>query len=140
MVGSCVHHLLGFNGNVLGISGIYSATVRRVLLAAGGKEVVKKETTGLLNGKADGVGRKDEKQENVAVESTADSGNWKPAFTAGLFAGGLLLRVLRPYLETKLGIPLFDDAAVNALSASPLVAFIGGAIVGLGTKVFFQFY
>ena len=64
------------------------------------------------------------------VESTVDSGNWKLAFTAGLFAGGLLLSVLRPYLESKLGIPLFEDVPLNVLSASPLMAFIGGAIVG----------
>jgi len=140
MVGSCVHHLLCFNGNILGISGIYSATVRRILGAAGGKEVVRKQPARILNGTANGTANgvrgKDEKQANGAVESTTDNGNWKIAFTAGLFAGGLLLRILRRYLETKLGIPLFEDVAVNALSASPLMAFIGGAIVGLGTKVF----
>jgi hypothetical protein len=147
IVGSCVHHLLYFNGNVLGISGIYSASVRRILGVTGGKEVrneAARKQSGApdrtANGTADEVGNMDEIKATKGVnEPVSETGDWRLAFTAGLFAGGLLLRVLRPYLERKLGTPLFEDAAVKALSASPLVAFIGGALVGLGTKVLVHF-
>lgn len=129
MLGSCVHHLLYFNGNVLGISGIYGTTVRSVLSLIGGKskEPEKKEI-GTTNGTA--------ANGTVTTKREAEDGsNWKLVFTAGLLAGGFLLRLFRPYLERKLGIPLFDDAAVKALATSSAAAFFGGAVVGLGTKV-----
>jgi hypothetical protein len=129
MVGSCVHHLLYFNGNVLGISGVYGAGVRTVLGCLRGKEEPGKNIQKDQNGTTNGTGIKGEEK------YVSEGSYWKLAFTAGLLAGGFSLRIARPYLESKLGIPLFDDAAVAALVSSPIAAFIGGAIVGVGTKV-----
>jgi hypothetical protein len=113
----------------LGISGIYGASVRTILGCLRGKEAPGKSTQKDQNGTTNVAGMKGE--EKYLNEGSC----WKLAFTAGLLAGGLVLRIARPYLERKLGIPLFDDAAVTALVSSPVAAFIGGAIVGVGTKV-----
>jgi hypothetical protein len=133
MVGSGVYHLMYFNGNVLGISGIYAASVRTVLAWFGGKESPKKEEkepSGTTNATGDGAGIKGQEKLSEGADSF-----WKLAFTAGLLSGGLLLSVFRHSLEKKLGIPIFEDAAAIALASSPAAAFLGGILVGVGTKV-----
>jgi len=133
MVGSGVYHLMYFNGNVLGISGIYAASVRTVLAWFGGKEGSKKEEKEqpeAMTGTGTGAGIKGEEKLSEGADSY-----WKLAFTAGLLSGGLLLSVFRHSLERKLGIPIFEDAAAIALASSPVAAFIGGILVGVGTKV-----
>jgi len=133
MVGSGVYHLMYFNGNVLGISGIYAASVRTVLAWFGGKEGSKKEEKEQPEttiGTGTGAEIKDEEKLSEGADSY-----WKLAFTAGLLSGGLLLSVFRRSLERKLGIPLFEDAAAIALASSPAAAFLGGILVGVGTKV-----
>ena len=67
--------------------------------------------------------------------SEADNDNWKLAFTAGLLSGGILLRLLRPVLERHLGVPIFDKAVIEGTSSTPLLTFLVGTLVGVGTKV-----
>lgn len=59
---------------------------------------------------------------------------WKWATTAGLVVGGMVLRVVRPQLETWIGASIFDaPIAIQQLGWVRILA--AGFLVGAGTKV-----
>lgn len=59
---------------------------------------------------------------------------WKWATTAGLVVGGMVLRVVRPHLETWIGASIFDaPIAIRQLGWVRILA--AGFLVGAGTKV-----
>jgi hypothetical protein len=155
MLGSCVYHLLYFNGNVLGISGIYGSAISRAVSLVGLKlsqisTLGKKTTTDTpANGNVhphndpavDDLGASDPllangssspKKEEIVLED----GNWQIAFTLGLLAAGVLLRAIRPYLERRLGAPIFDQSLGNESSKwLSLSTFVVGLLIGVGTRV-----
>lgn len=129
MLASSVYHLLYFNGNVLGISGIYRSTISQIL----GKVEIIKSTL------QQSVKTSEEAQaDNNTSRSKSTRPNderWKIAFTAGLVAGGFVLKIFRRSIEERLGTALFENKPLNVLAANPLKSFIIGALVGVGTKV-----
>lgn len=138
MLASSVYHLLYYNGRVLGISGIYGGTVSTVLGSvrrhfaaiqpAKGETVQSSpENHALLNGGCPTDQKRDVEQ--------AGSSRWKISFVAGLLAGGTLLRFLRAPIEIRLGTPIFEAAALQGISATPLTSLLAGLLVGTGTKV-----
>jgi hypothetical protein len=143
MLGSCVHHLLYYNGNILGISGIYTSTLSTISNAL--RENTSQIPPSESASKSSSVSNK--VQGNVPgsdISPTPDNGGinksngnrwWKTAFTAGLLAGGGLLRVFGPNIERNLGISLFDPSSIQTLSKYPLATFLAGVLVGVGTKV-----
>ena len=155
MLGSCVYHLLYFNGNVLGISGIYGSAISRAVSLVGLKlsrisTSGKKTTTDTpANGNvhphndtaADDVGVSDPLLANGSSspkkkEIVLEDGNWQIAFTLGLLAAGALLRAIRPYLERSLGAPIFDQSLGNKSSKwLSLSTFVVGLLIGVGTRV-----
>jgi hypothetical protein len=147
MLASSAYHLLYFNGDVLGVSGIYGSSLSQVLsMARSGfsrpqpPSVVQSttkpifETEPLISSSVDPTN-----EPSTTADGTnspePESNNWKVAFTAGLFCGGLLLRTLRPILERRLGVPIFDEDIIQGISNSPLITLLAGTLVGIGTKV-----
>ena len=155
MLGSCVYHLLYFNGNVLGISGIYGSAISRAVSLVGLKlsriSTPGKKTTAdtPANGNvhphndtaADDVCASDPLLANGSSspkkkEIVLEDGNWQIAFTLGLLAAGVLLRAIRPYLERSLGAPIFDQSLGNESSKwLSLSTFVVGLLIGVGTRV-----
>jgi len=155
MLASCVYHLLRFNGNVLGISGIYGAAISRAVSLVGLKfsrisTSGKKATADTpANGNvhrhndtaADDFGASDPLLANRSSspekkEIVIEDGNWQIAFTLGLLAAGVLLRAIRPYLERSLGALIFDQSLANESSKwSSLSIFVVGLLIGVGTRV-----
>lgn len=107
MMAASLHTLLSKLGLVLGISGFFHSTVTSTLNRAG----LRKDSTA------------------QSIYSTV-----APYFTAGIFAGGIILGLARPRIETGLGVSILDNGgAVRSNSLLPSVVF--GALVGFGTKV-----
>jgi hypothetical protein len=143
MLGSSVHHLLYYNGNILGISGIYFSTLSAISkrLQENTSQIPRSESG------SESSSLSNEVQQNVSraeVRPAPDNGVnsksegirwWKIAFTAGLLVGGGLLRAFGPGIEKNLGISLFDHSSIQLLSKSLLATFLAGALVGVGTKV-----
>ena len=148
MMASCVYHLLYFNGNPLGVSGIYSASLSNVLSVVrlgfsktppvgseSTSEPTSSETDNLIHNPA-----------NPNVMSSAEPNNttwqlaWQLAFTSGLLAAGLLLRVLRPVIESHLGVPIVDEAVIKGISSTLLISLLSGTLVGIGSKAIPIFY
>jgi hypothetical protein len=147
MLASSVYHFLYFNGHVLGVSGIYGSSLSQVLSMARSEfsrsqppRVVEptarpiSETEPLISSSVNPTN-----ESSTTADGTnspePESNNWKLAFTAGLFCGGLLLRILRPILERRLGVPIFDEDIIQGISNSPLVILLAGTLVSIGTKV-----
>ena len=65
---------------------------------------------------------------------------WQLAFTSGLLAAGLLLRVLRPVIESHLGVPIVDEAVIKGISSTLLISLLSGTLVGIGSKAIPIFY
>jgi len=141
MLGSCVYHLLSFNGNVLGISGIYGTTIKQILSVVSKPKEVQKadvpEAPTNYGTASDNTNSADQTPENVPISSSGV--DWHVAFTAGLFAAGAIQRIFRPKIEEYLGVPLFDDAYVGRGNGQPLAQFLSGLVVGVGTKVCIYF-
>jgi hypothetical protein len=150
MLGSCVYHLLYFNGNVLGISGIYGSAISRTVSLVGLKlsRISTSPTDTPANGHvhprngtaADDVGASDPLLANGSSskrkEIVFEDGNWQIAFTLGLLAAGVLLRAIRPYLERRLGAPIFDQSLSNESSKwLSLSSGVVGLLIGVGTRV-----
>ncbi len=107
MMAASLHTLLSKLGLVLGISGFFHSTVTSTLNKTG----LRKDSTA------------------PSIYSTV-----APYFTAGIFAGGIILGLARPRIETELGVSILDNCgAVRSNSLLLSVAF--GALVGFGTKV-----
>jgi hypothetical protein len=143
MLGSCVYHLLYFNGDTLGVSGIYGSTLRK-LFNIRSHIALSDATKATANTYDSGEQNADNVYVNLAPNDTGDQevqqdedGNtWKPAFTAELLLSGLLLRVLRPYIEKDLGVPIFDETFVNGqMFTSPFITLLVGLGIGIGTRV-----
>jgi len=156
MLGSCVYHLLYFNGHVLGISGIYGSAISRAVSLVGLKlsrisTSGKKTTTdtpanGHVHPHNDPAADDDAAASDPLLangisspskeEIVHEDGNWQIAFTLGLLAAGVLLRTIRPYLERSLGAPIFDQSFSNESSKwQPLSTFVVGLLIGVGTRV-----
>ena len=150
MLASCVYHLLYYNGDVLGASGIYASSLSKVLslvrsgfsrapppsvtaVAGASTNPTSTETDSLIDNSSNP--KIDSSADEGSNTSEADNDNWKLAFTAGLLCAGILLRVLRPVLERHLGVPIFDKAVIEGTSSTPLLTFLVGSLVGIGTKV-----
>ena len=153
MLGSCVYHLLYLNGKVLGISGIYGSAISRAVSIVGlnlsrmSTSARKLATNTPSEGPAshpDGPTAEDPllansnsptsvpKREEIVIEE----GDWQIACTLGLLATGALLRIIRPYLERNLGVPIFDTVLGDESSKSfQLSMFVVGLLIGVGTKV-----
>lgn len=128
MLGSSVYHLLYFNGNVLGISGIYSSTINQILNKAGLVQSAQTVTSnGTESAKSNGQGPRPPK-----IDS--DIEGWKFAFTAGLITGGFVLRTFRSSIEKGLSTQIFEDRLFGSMGQNPLKTFVVGALVGIGTK------
>ena len=143
MLGFCVYHLLYFNGDTLGVSGIYGSTLRK-LFNIHSHIVLSDETKAIANTDDSVEQSADNVEVNPApndlddqeVQHDEDGDTWEPAFTAGLLLSGLLLRVLRPYIEKDLDVPIFDETFVNGqMFTSPFITLLVGLGVGIGTKV-----
>ncbi|GAK64602.1 uncharacterized protein PAN0_006c2816 [Moesziomyces antarcticus] len=107
MMAASLHTLLSKLGLVLGISGFFHSTVTSTLNKTG----LRKDSTA------------------PSIYSTV-----APYFTAGIFAGGIILGLARPRIETELGVSILDNGgAVRSNSLLLSVAF--GALVGFGTKL-----
>jgi hypothetical protein len=144
MIGSSVYHLLWYNGNVLGVSGIYGDSVSKIIAAF--RSESNPEQSPLLSSQsasqstsppADDHGNVDNTKTGSASaskESSIQKDNWKLTFTAGLFLGGVLLRIFRPVLESRLGVPIFDQIFLKS-TTHPLTTFGVGLLVGVGSKV-----
>lgn len=110
--------LLVVQGRVLGCSGVAHGVIGAVAsrLAPAAKPAPRSATT----------------KDHGPAPASADG--WKAATLAGMLAGGLLLRVVRPALEGVLGTSIFDmpmhvaDVGVGRVIAA-------GLLVGAGTKV-----
>jgi hypothetical protein len=128
MIGSSVYHLLAFNGNVLGISGIYGSQVSKLLNSVRSffdtKDIKTKASR-----QTNRVGTTKSEPPKVAGILR----DWKFAFVAGLLVGGGILRVYRSEIEGRIGIPIFDDAFLKEIH--PLQTFLVGALIGAGTNV-----
>ena len=143
MLGSCVYHLLYFNGNTLGVSGIYGSTLRKlfnihshIVLSDATKATANTYDSAEQNADNVDVNPAPNDVDDQKVQQDEDGDTWKPAFTAGLLLSGLLLRVLRPYIEKDLGVPIFDETFVNGqMFTSPFITLLVGFGVGIGTKV-----
>lgn len=147
MLASSVYHLLYFNGHVLGVSGIYGSSVSNVLSAvrsgfsrAQSPQVVEPTTKPTSSETDPLVGNSSNESNNASTteggnDSEIESNNWELAFTAGLLCGGFLLRIFRPILESRLGVPIFDEAVIQGTSSPPMITFLIGTLVGIGTKV-----
>ena len=150
MMASCVYHLLYYNGDVLGASGIYASSLSTVLslVRSGFSRAPSPSATAVTESSTNPASTETDSlidnASNPKIHSSADEGsntseadndNWKLAFTAGLLYGGILLRVLRPVLEHHLGVPIFDKAVVEGTFSTPPVTFLVGSLVGIGTKV-----
>jgi hypothetical protein len=153
MLGSCVYHLLYLNGKVLGISGIYGSAISRAISIVGfnlgrmSTSVRKLATNTPSEGPAshpDGPTAEDPllantnsptsvpKEKEIVIEEE----DWKIASTLGLLATGALLRIIRPYLERNLGVPIFDPVLGDESSKSfQLSMFVVGLLIGVGSKV-----
>jgi hypothetical protein len=129
MIGSSVYHLLAFNGNILGVAGIYGSQVSRLLNAVRSvldvKRIPKKTSNGSNN-----VANEGEPSTATANEHIED---WRFAFIAGLVFGGMILRVFCFDIERRLGVPIFEDSFIAG--KHPLETFLVGGLVGAGTKV-----
>lgn len=128
MIGSSVYHLLAFNGNILGISGIYGSQVSKLLNSVRSffdtKDIKTKASR-----QTNRVGTTKSEPPKVAGILR----DWKFAFVAGLLVGGGILRVYRSEIEGRIGIPIFDDAFLKEIH--PLQTFLVGALIGAGTNV-----
>ena len=143
MLASSIYHLLYYNGEILGISGIYGSAVTDVL------DSVRKSITAVQEKKEDAsqspsetdvlVNNRPESTEtsskNPKAEDEQRNSKWKIAFVMGLLSGGALLRLLRGPIESRLGIPIFEQTLIQGASATPIVSILSGLLVGIGTKV-----
>jgi hypothetical protein len=131
MIASSIYHLLAYNGNVLGISGIYgsalSTTMGKLLPSCTKRRISASESTG-QNGEGQPLLNH--------VDANQPNKLWTIAFTAGLLAGGALLRASRTFIEKDLGVRIFDYAFIGGRTSNSLIALFMGAMMGVGTKVF----
>ena len=145
MMASSLYHLLYYNGDI-GASGIYGASLSRVLsLVRSG--FTRAASTSIVEGSTNPTSSETDQlidnSSTTNIDSSAEEerktseveNDWKLAFTTGLLCGGILLRVLRPVLESRLGVPIFDKAVIEGTFNTPLVMFLVGSLVGIGTKV-----
>ena len=128
---SCIYHLLSFNGDVLGISGIFGSSItkaatifqRKWVCAQNSEDTAKAPPT--LNSK--GLVPNDITIKTSTLSDKTKRGQyWELAFTAGLLGGGLMLRLFRSFLERRLGIPIFEEGFLSRRSGSPLTSFCQG--------------
>jgi hypothetical protein len=143
MLASSIYHLYYYNGNILGISGIYESFLQRTFASVQSActhepspkvppEPLPPPTT---------YGTATPAREEAAEESMpASDTNWKPAFLAGLLLGGVFLRSFRPMLESRLGVPIFEDGALKEMSNHPLVTLFLAGLIGAGTRVDFRIF
>jgi hypothetical protein len=141
MLASSVYHLLYYNGNVLGISGIYQSSFAKALrvlrLDLWQKQPPSKDSF------VSAIEQSVSITQNLANDNAAhptkspSDDNWKPAFIAGLLCGGILLRTFRAAIESGLGIPIFETSAIRGTSNPLFIEFLCGTLVGVGAKVIF---
>jgi hypothetical protein len=141
MVASGVYHLLYYNGNVLGISGIYGSSVstavglfRSQFMGDDVHPTYIAERTSQPENKAAANGKEVQSKQAPSDEW------WRLGFLAGLFSGGLVLKAFRHQIEQRLGLALFDSTQPHETINHILVTFLIGGLVGLGTKVTSPFY
>ncbi|BGP43554.1 hypothetical protein JCM10450v2_007727 [Rhodotorula kratochvilovae] len=111
--------LLLTQGRVLGCSGVAHGTIASIV-------------SSVVPGARQGPRKGDKKVEHGAAPAVTDG--WKVATLGGLFAGGALLRLLRPELEAWVGAAIFD-APLSAGTAGLGRVVLAGLLVGAGTKL-----
>jgi hypothetical protein len=136
MLASSVYHLYYYNGDILGVSGIYGSFLQRTLalVHSACKQEPSPQVTPEPPPTTYGTTEPTRKGAEEETKSSSEI-NWKLAFLAGLLLSGGLLRSLRPILENRLGTPIFEDAALKAMSSHPLITLFLGVLIGAGTKV-----
>lgn len=140
MLGSCVYHLLSFNGDVLGVSGIYGTAAKQVLSVftkprPEAQKATHPEVPTTYGTTSDNTGTSTDQVPEKDIAVPLSRIDWHVAFTVGLFTAGAILRIFRPKIEEYLGVPLFEDAYVERGNGQPLTQILSGALVGFGTKV-----
>jgi hypothetical protein len=135
MLASSVYHLLYFNGQILGISGIYGGAISDIVQA------VRKSFASAQSPPQEANGTTVASEASPLVEQSDENKDlrWRVSFVAGLLAGGTLLRLLRAPIESRLGSPIFEQAVVQGTSATPLASLLVGLLVGVGTNVIVGF-